>query len=137
VIVELAFRVWYRQLLKNAAVVRYFPSSIFEELYQPVCFIKFVDDPSINVRVQTIKEAVEFLHGGGPDKSDNNSSTPVVFKEKKLRKFLESSKAGGGTHGTSHDPNTTDRLRSIIHKLDKTYYDNDIGWVESILPCQK
>lgn len=39
-------------------------------------------------------------------------------------------------HSTSHDPELRNRLVGIIKQIDAEYYNGDIAWLNSVLPCQ-
>jgi len=41
-----------------------------------------------------------------------------------------------GGHKTPPDPELRERLIETIKRLDETYYNGEIGWLHSVLPCQ-
>jgi len=41
-----------------------------------------------------------------------------------------------GGHATSHDPTIRMQLRDVIREVDADYFNGEIAWLHSILPCQ-
>lgn len=39
-------------------------------------------------------------------------------------------------HGTSHNPAIRERLKALVKQIDEEYYDGQIAWIHSTLPCQ-
>lgn len=42
-----------------------------------------------------------------------------------------------GTHSTSHDPALHEHLEKLIRQIDHKYYNGDIQWLNSVLPCHE
>ena len=40
-----------------------------------------------------------------------------------------------GGHSTTHDPGIRGHLMELVEKLDREYYNGDIAWAQSFLPC--
>ncbi|KAL7547113.1 hypothetical protein ACHAWF_010424 [Thalassiosira exigua] len=38
-------------------------------------------------------------------------------------------------HETSHDPALRSRLKEVIRDLDARYYNGELAWLDSVLPC--
>ena len=68
------------------------------------------------------------------DNDDSISSAADEEDEVSNQKSREGKYDGG--HATSHDPTLRQRLFKIIEQIDREYYNNDIAWLHSIVPCR-
>jgi len=48
---------------------------------------------------------------------------------------LPSDNEYSGSHSTSHDPTVRQRLAEVARRLDEEYYNGEIAWADSVLPC--
>lgn len=69
----------------------------------------------------TTETVLDFFHNG--------------TKHKPWRGFEPDMTHDAGGHATSKDPDMRKRLIKIIKRLDHKYYNGDIAWLDSMLPC--
>jgi len=103
----------YESLFNNYVWAKNNP--LFGERTLPLCFSNFTTSVEASAH-----QILEFLHVSG------DGMTGTMDNREKFK----------GAHGTSHDPEEHARLRAVVEKLDSEYYNNDIAFLHSILPCQ-
>jgi len=112
------FRYSYRGVLEHLALAQQLSS-----LNKRSFTICYEDLSSADKDLDTINEALNFWFDG-----DMGSVKPWNGK-------LPGHKDYSGGHSTSHDPELRQRLVDVIKILDAKHYNNEIAWVDSVLPC--
>ena len=69
-------------------------------------------------------------------KDNDNSISSAADEEDEVSNQKSREEKYDGGHATSHDPTLRQRLLKIIKQIDREYYNNDIAWLHSILPCR-
>lgn len=114
--IEFIFRVHYSGPFAHWAMSEELPE--LAERTRVVCF----DDLRTPDRdLETINWMLDFYYNG------------TDHKEFKGR---QPSKSAARGHQTSHNPALRARLADMVKRIDETYYDGQIAWVHSVLPCQ-
>jgi len=113
--VDSAFRTYYLPILRAWVAVQ--ESTAIRDKTLAVCFNDFANQPGA-----TAATMLDHLYNG--------TSHP----RSKLGSANNSSSFAG--HSTSHDPTLRGHLKAVIQQIDEQYYNGDIAWLNSILPCQ-
>lgn len=113
--IEWVFHIHYNSLFEYWAM-----SQGLEHVTKRTLTVCYEDLSSAKTDVPTINMILDFLYDG-PYHKPWNGNPP--------------GKSDAGGHATTKDPELRARLTRIIHELDKKYYNGDIAWLNSILPC--
>lgn len=114
--IDWTFHAYYADILSRWALSREIP--FLRERTVVVCFKDMMDDTK---DVPAINGMLDFWFNG------------TTHKRWRYRKGPAS--GYNGTHATSHDPKTRERLISIIQKLDDEVFGGEIAWLDSVFPC--
>lgn len=118
---DAVFRSYYHLLLKLWATAQATPS--VRERTTNICYEDLASHDAVS---ETREKILDFMYSKG---------RPARLKHIPMTVENESSKTAGG-HGTSHDPSLRQHLTKIIKELDTKYYNGEIAWLSSVLPCQ-
>jgi len=115
------FRVHYFDMFGRWALAQELPD--VRDRIQTVCY----EDLTSRSRDQRVEGMIDFLYGG-----NENHSHHMPFDPSGLRPAGASYEGG---HSTSHEPLVRQHLRDVVAEIDQEYYNGDISWLDSILPC--
>lgn len=129
------------------------PSSWMAERVYAICFEDLNDATKRN---STVDRMLAFWYSGSSrmrdlwwEKYNHHWSKKLATEERSGRDGAAASTSRStnsatastvekiAAHSSTKDPGTTEHLRSLIERIDGEYYNGDIAWVNSILPCQK
>jgi len=107
-----------------------------------VCYDDLNDRTRVNA---TINEMFDFWYNGAdhPKKMFWESGNSPLKTAVPAATVVSSATTHGmnttnhAGHSTEKDPGTTERLLDVINRLDGIYYNGDVAWLASVLPCQK
>lgn len=117
--VDAVFRTYYQLFLRLWALTQ--TSQTVRERTLMICFEDLSSSTNVTLREATANRLLNFLYNGTI--SSNLPPLPNAFED------VES-------HATSHDPGLRQRLTAMIQSIDQKYYNEEIAWLVSKIPCQ-
>jgi len=92
-----------------------------------------------HVRDRTLNICYEDLSSKDPQRAGETMTKVLDFlyngTQHKPWKGYEPSQNDAAGHATSQDPDLRKRLIKVIKRIDQKYFDGDIAWLDSMLPC--
>lgn len=92
-----------------------------------------------HVSERTLNICYEDLSSKDSQRAETTMTNVLNFffngtKHKRWKGYEPGQNDAGG-HATPHDPDLRKRLIKTIKKIDHKYYNGDISWLDSMLPC--
>lgn len=105
-----------------------------ESIHKRVRAFCFEDLASKQTSASSIESMIDFLT---LTESNSTRSLRDVGLDGSLSNETQPEKQGyDGGHSTSHNPDLRQRLLRTIQEIDHEYYNDDIKWLHSVLPCK-
>ena len=133
--VDWVFHVFYAKTLEFWALST---SEWCEPIEKRVRMYCFEDLASKSTSSSTMEQIIAFLMNY---ETINNVKSSVRHSESDTGRNQaayagKNSQKYEGGHSTSHDPNLRQRLLRTVEQIDREFYNNDIAWLASALPCR-
>jgi len=133
----------YSGILSHWALGRGMPNSTIAKRSATVCY-ENLNAGASRRRDDTVDWMLQFWYGGGgnenndePDPDTTNTAAVMRWREEYRRRnrLLANNDASFAGHSTKKDPGTVRLLRDVIRRLDEWYYNGDVAWLNSVMPC--